>query len=96
MKKINLKLIALSAFIMLFGVALYTAIANQATTSDAAKINDANLWPKPENPVAPGSEDSPALKVVQISLPLMAQATWMHSKIMSPMMFNGIFPVATH
>jgi len=31
---------------------------------DAKKINQAALWPKPENPVAPGSETSVALKVV--------------------------------
>ncbi|GAA5213511.1 nuclear transport factor 2 family protein [Corallincola platygyrae] len=32
---------------------------------DALAINNAALWPKPANPVAAGSEESPALKVVQ-------------------------------
>lgn len=34
-------------------------------TSDAIAINQADLWPKPANPIAKGSESSPALKVVQ-------------------------------
>ncbi|WP_211236249.1 nuclear transport factor 2 family protein [Aliagarivorans marinus] len=33
--------------------------------SDAHAINQAENWPKPVNPVAPGSDESPALKVVQ-------------------------------
>ncbi|USD66640.1 nuclear transport factor 2 family protein [Vibrio sp. SCSIO 43136] len=32
---------------------------------DATQINNEALWPKPQNPVAQGSENSEALKVVQ-------------------------------
>lgn len=38
---------------------------NQKAAADARSINTASVWPKPENPVAPGSENSAALKVVQ-------------------------------
>lgn len=33
--------------------------------SDSIDINRAVLWPKPANPVAAGSQDRPALKVIQ-------------------------------
>ena len=33
--------------------------------TDAQQINQSSLWPKPENPVAKGSEESSALQVVQ-------------------------------
>lgn len=42
-----------------------TQAVNQSAVNDAADINQENLWPKPANPVAPGSENSAALKVVQ-------------------------------
>ena len=35
------------------------------STADAEQINQPALWPKPANPVAAGSENSKALKVVQ-------------------------------
>lgn len=40
-------------------------VTNAKATADAAAINQADLWVKPENPIAKGSENSPALKVVQ-------------------------------
>lgn len=40
-------------------------LTNQKAVKDAAEINNKDLWPKPKNPVAPGSENSEALKVVQ-------------------------------
>ena len=38
---------------------------NDVAIKDAQAINNPELWPKPENPVAKGSENSAALKVVQ-------------------------------
>lgn len=38
---------------------------NSQALSDAAEINQPELWPKPANPVARGSENSSALQVVQ-------------------------------
>ena len=42
-----------------------TQSMNQSAANDAVEINQAELWPKPANPVAAGSENSAALKVVQ-------------------------------
>lgn len=41
------------------------AYENPQAIKDTVDINVAALWPKPANPVAAGSENSPALKVVQ-------------------------------
>ena len=50
---------------MLLTASVFGANPTSADLSDAQAINQAELWPKPENPVAAGSEESPALKVVQ-------------------------------
>ena len=42
-----------------------SAKVNEQAVSDTAEINQPELWPKPANPVAKGSENSPALQVVQ-------------------------------
>ena len=56
----------------LFLASSFSANANTKMTTelqqkveDAQAINQANLWPKPVTPVAQGSENSPALKIVQ-------------------------------
>ncbi|WCE31836.1 nuclear transport factor 2 family protein [Vibrio sp. SCSIO 43137] len=41
------------------------AMSNTKAAKDAVEINTPSLWPKPANPVAQGSENSNALKVVQ-------------------------------
>lgn len=41
------------------------AKAPTSATDDSLAINNPALWPKPDNPIAAGSEKSPALKVVQ-------------------------------
>lgn len=41
------------------------ATINQQAVQDAIEINQANLWAKPSNPIAAGSENNAALKVVQ-------------------------------
>ncbi|WED23672.1 nuclear transport factor 2 family protein [Vibrio sp. JC009] len=57
--------------LLLAGLASATAFAadvpveNPKAAQDAVEINNPALWPKPANPVAPGSENSSALKVVQ-------------------------------
>ncbi|MBO9491623.1 nuclear transport factor 2 family protein [Endozoicomonas sp. G2_1] len=56
-----LKKLALS----LLGVASIALVSNSILADDAKAINQENLWPKPANPVASGSENSAALKVVQ-------------------------------
>ena len=38
---------------------------NQAAIDDGVAINNHNLWVKPANPVAPGSEENQSLKLVQ-------------------------------
>ncbi|WP_234495731.1 nuclear transport factor 2 family protein [Vibrio maritimus] len=42
-----------------------SGVENMKAKQDAVEINQPQYWPKPENPVAKGSEDSEALKVVQ-------------------------------
>lgn len=55
----TLSFIALSSFITSF------SFANEQAIMDGAEINQEQLWVKPANPIAAGSENSPALKVVQ-------------------------------
>ncbi|MBY5946942.1 nuclear transport factor 2 family protein [Photobacterium rosenbergii] len=62
----------LNTFAALF-IALFSATSSLASPStvndqaiaDAREINNEALWVKPENPIAAGSENSAALKVVQ-------------------------------
>lgn len=57
---------------LIVSAAMFTSLAactttqsmNQQAANDAVEINQAELWPKPANPVASGSENSAALKVV--------------------------------
>ena len=52
--------------ILLLATALHAAAGeNRAAIADAAAINKQELWVKPENPVAPGSEKNPSLILVQ-------------------------------
>jgi len=45
---------------------LFSGLAySDASSQDAQQINRPDNWPKPANPIASGSEESPALKVVQ-------------------------------
>ena len=48
-----------------FNHAIAAQPINEQAAQDGVEINNPNLWPKPENPVAKGSEQSAALKVVQ-------------------------------
>lgn len=62
LKKISLILLAGLSLTACAGQAV---ISNPTAAADASAINSADLWPKPANPVASGSENSDALKVVQ-------------------------------
>lgn len=55
----TLAIITLSGLFSTFG------FANEQAVADGAEINQAQLWVKPTNPIAAGSENSSALKVVQ-------------------------------
>lgn len=46
-------------------IALPTLASNNTHIADATEINSSELWPKPEFPIAKGSENSKALNVVQ-------------------------------
>ena len=56
----------LLTLLLLFGCTLTTQKGGNAKAKeDAKQINNPSLWPKPSNPVAPGSESNENLKVVQ-------------------------------
>ena len=61
-----LKTLLLSLFAAAsFNSAVAAESTNTLAIQDAVEINNPTLWPKPANPVAKGSEQSSALKVVQ-------------------------------
>ena len=57
-----LKTLSTLALVGLFST---VSFANQQAVADSAEINQEQRWVKPTNPIASGSENSPALKVVQ-------------------------------
>ncbi|WP_235202627.1 MULTISPECIES: nuclear transport factor 2 family protein [Vibrio] len=63
----TIKSVALLASTIAFShsVLAQSGVENMSAIQDAKAINNAKLWPKPDNPVAVGSENSEALKVVQ-------------------------------
>jgi ketosteroid isomerase-like protein len=52
-------------FVMYGCAGLKTGEENMKARNDAVAINNPALWPKPANPVAPGSETNENLKLVQ-------------------------------
>lgn len=62
-----MKALIISIFLGFISSTLFAdaMIKNPKATLDAIEINQPSLWPKPENPVAAGSEKSAALHVVQ-------------------------------
>ncbi len=64
-KALSAKAIVLTAALALSACASHSSTDNYQAAKDAIEINQAALWPKPANPVAKGSENSAALKVVQ-------------------------------
>lgn len=61
----NKVLLILAAVITLSACAGNHIVENTKAVNDSFAINNPDLWPKIDNPVARGSENSPALNVVQ-------------------------------
>ena len=68
----NIKRTYIAILGIIFGLTSLSAVGqadqmskNAKASADAEMINQSDLWPKPTNPVAAGSENSDSLKVVQ-------------------------------
>lgn len=65
MKKVFTRALLLTGLVSVTAFATDMPVNNPKAAQDAVAINNPALWPKPENPVAAGSENNNALKVVQ-------------------------------